>query len=573
MKRTFLGCGASSCSSEAALGPCGMQGQQLRRIVLLVVLFGLGVLLTGNVSFDSGSPAGAIAGSPSATASEPSVIDRSTLDNVLAGLERLPSSVVAASDVIGADRWQAAGFTGYGVRVAIVDTGFDGYPAQLGDTLPVEVRARSFRADGRLETGSEHGTLAARIIHSIAPRAELYLANFSTVEEFSNLVAYLQSEQVQVVSFSLGFVHNGPGDGTGAVNEIISRSVASGQLWTVAAGNWAQQHWAGAFTDRDGNSIHDFAPGVEDNGRSYQAGDLITVSLRWDDSWGFACTDYDLEVFGPDGALAAASRGSQTCIGNPVESLQVLATKTGRYRVRIVQVGSSGRTPRLDLLMLGAPDRSQPLDYFVTAGSLAEPADHPGVLTVGAENPFDNALVANFSSVGPTKDGRPKPDLVAPTGRASGGEASFSGTSAATPHVAGAAALVFEAFPGASAAQVTQELRSRGAPAPGTGAGSTARTLQLGALDTVGPVLPPGDGLATLTGPILDDPGVATLQYRGPDRFPVRFSHLLRAGRPPSAFYRANAAGRFDVFIVGAPRVANSFEVFRDGDIVLAVYR
>ncbi|MBX7112538.1 MAG: S8 family serine peptidase [Dehalococcoidia bacterium] len=546
----------------------------MRRVVLLVVLLGLGVTLIGNARFDSGSSAGASEErTASSTASQAATVDRATLDSVLAGLARAPSSVIAANDAIGADRWQVAGFTGYGVRVAIVDTGFDGYQSQLGVTLPGTVHARSFRADGRLESGSEHGTLAARIVHSIAPRADLYLANFSTVEEFSNLVAYLQAEQVQVVSFSLGFVHNGPGDGTGPVDDIIGRSVASGQLWTVAAGNWAQQHWSGTFTDRDGNGINDFAPGVEDNGRAYQAGDLITVSLRWDDSWGFACTDYDLELFGPDGALAAASRGSQACLGNPVESVQVLATKTGRYRVRIVQVGSSGRTPRLDLLMLGAPDRSQPLDYFVTAGSLAEPADHAGVVTVGAENPFDNALVANFSSVGPTQDGRPKPDLVAPTGRATGGEVTFSGTSAATPHVAGAAALLFEALPGAGAAQVAQELRTRGGAAPAGGTGSTARSLQLGGLEGVGPVLPPGDGLASLVGPTPEGPGVATLQYRGPDQFPARFSHLLLGGRSPSAFYRANAAGRFEAFIVGAPRVADTFEVFRDGDIVLAVYR
>ena len=64
----------------------------------------------------------------------------------------------------------------------------------------------------------------------------------------------------------------------GAVDDIVSRATATGMFWSVAAGNWAQQHWAGTFTDRNGNSVHEFAPGVEELGRTYQAGDLIRVS-------------------------------------------------------------------------------------------------------------------------------------------------------------------------------------------------------------------------------------------------------------------------------------------------------
>jgi subtilisin family serine protease len=375
-----------------------------------------------------------------------------------------------------------------------------------------------------------------------------------------------------VVSFSLGFVHNGPGDGTGEVNSIVSKAVDAGMLWAVAAGNWAQQHWAGTFVDRDANLIHEFAPGVEGNARAYRAGDLVTVSLRWAEPWGFACTDYDLELFAPDGSLVQASRDSQVCAGDPVESLQILATQSGRYRARIVQSGSSGQTPRLELLMLGAPDRSQPLDYFVTAGSLAEPADHPGVLTIGAENPFNSDVVANFSSVGPTKDGRAKPDLVAPTGLATGGEITFSGTSAATPHAAGAAALLFEAYPGASAKEIARQLAERATPAEILG-GVAANKLQLGSLEAVGPTLPPGDGLAALVGDVPDGPGIAALHYRGPDGFPARFYHLIADGRRPSALYRATGDGQgFDVFILDAPRFASGFEVFNDGDIILATF-
>ncbi len=546
----------------------------MRRAILLVVLLGLGSYLIGGKTYDSNSTVAAVQ-PPIATPGSVTAADEwPTPDEVRADLQVLSSNVIAASESIGADRWQLAGFTGHDVRIAVVDTGFDGYAAQLGASLPENVHARSFRGDGRLESGSQHGTLAARIIHSIAPRAELYLANFGTVEEFEQLVAYLQAERVQVVSFSLGFVHNGPGDGTGEVNAIISQAVDAGMLWMVAAGNWAQQHWSGTFTDSDGNFIHEFQPGVEDNGRAYRAGDLITVSLRWDELWGSACTDYDLELFGPDGALVQAARNSQSCAGDPVESLQVLATKTGRYRARIVLSGSSGQTPGLDLLMLGAPDRSQPLDYFVTSSSLAEPADNPGVVTIGAENAFDTAFVANFSSQGPTKDGRAKPDLVAPTGLATGGEITFSGTSAATPHAAGAAGLLFEAYPGSSAADIARQLAERATPASLVD-GRGANKLQLGTLEDVGPVLPPGDGLASITGlpPEGAGEGVATLLYRGADEFPARFYHLIAEGRVPAAIYRARSDGQgFDAFIVDAPRFASTFEVFNDGDILFVMF-
>jgi subtilisin family serine protease len=542
----------------------------MRRVVLLVILFSLGAYLTNGKSYDS-EPAPAVeAGRATPASAVPTAADRADLADLIAGLTLAPANVIAAKEAIGADQWQMAGFTGHDVRIAVVDTGFDGYQVQLGVSLPDTVHARSFRSDGRLEAGSEHGTLAAEIIHSIAPRAELYLANFGTVEEFADLAGYLESEHVDIVSFSLGFVHNGPGDGTGQVDDVITKAVDSGQLWVVAAGNWAHQHWAGTFIDRNHNMVNDFAPGVEDNSRVYRAGDLITVSMRWDEPWGFACTDYDLELFGPDGSLVQASRNGQNCFGDPVESLQVLATKSGTYRTRIVESGSSGHTPRIDLLMLGAPDRSQPLDYYTQAGSLAEPADHPGVLTIGAEDPFGSTPVASFSSQGPTKDGRPKPDLLAPTGVATGGEQTFSGTSAATPHAAGAAALLLEAFPGSTAPQIMQQLRDRATPpaAPNEGAGM----LELGSLNDVGPVLPPGDGLASLTGSIPSGAGTATLRYSGPDGFPARFAHLILEGREPVVYYRAASDGHFDAFVVDAPRYASSFEVFNNGDIVLAQF-
>ena len=486
-------------------------------------------------------------------------------------LPLLSSAAVSAAEAIGASRWRSAGFTGYGVRVAVVDFGFAGYEAFRGDGLPANVRVRSFRADGDISGGHEHGTLSARIVSSIAPDAELYLVNFSTVSELSALVDYLIAERMQVVSFSIGFAHNGPGNGTGTVDDIVSRATSKGMFWSVAAGNWAQQHWAGTFTDRNGNSVHEFTAGVEDIGRSYRAEDLIVVSIRWDDPWGAACNDYDLELLGPDGSLVRASRGVQNCKGDPVEGIQVLATRDGRYRARIIR--ASGAPKRVDLLMLGTPDRGDPVDFPVTAGSIAEPADHRGVFTVGAASTTAADQAARFSSRGPTSDGRVKPDLISPTGPPS--DAPFGGTSAAAPHAAGAAALLLDALPQATAAELGRELRGRAQrlPASALEAEVGAGLLDLGGLANVGPLLPPDAQRARLTDITPPNAPVGVFRYRGPSAYPARFLRLLMPGRAPEAVYRLDLSrGRFDTFVPRAPGVANSFDLVADGDLLFMIF-
>lgn len=88
------------------------------------------------------------------------------------------------------------------------------------------------------------------------------------------------------------------------------------------------------------------------------------------------------------------------------------------------------------------------------------------VITIGATDDTDR--IANFSSRGPTADGRTKPDIVFPgvgiiAPQAAGtrlgrvveeGYVSADGTSMATPHAAGVAALMLQANPNLSAEQV-----------------------------------------------------------------------------------------------------------------------
>jgi bacillopeptidase F len=116
-------------------------------------------------------------------------------------------------------------------------------------------------------------------------------------------------------------------------------------------------------------------------------------------------------------------------------------------------------------------------------GTIASPAGYPEVLAVGAVGA--SGAVAGFSARGPVvwtdPDGEgpaagtriAKPDLVAPgvdivSTVPGGGYAAWSGTSMAAPHVAATAALVREAAPGLSPAEVMDVLRrtvvDRGAP-------------------------------------------------------------------------------------------------------------
>jgi serine protease AprX len=98
---------------------------------------------------------------------------------------------------------------------------------------------------------------------------------------------------------------------------------------------------------------------------------------------------------------------------------------------------------------------------------IGPPADGFKVITVGAVDA--NGIVASWSSRGPTADGRIKPDVMArgtigtvmaEPYSTSDYRTNSSGTSFATPLVAGTAALLLQAFPTATPADIALALKS-----------------------------------------------------------------------------------------------------------------
>jgi len=396
------------------------------------------------------------------------------------------------SNFFDVQSWHDAGFRGGGVSIGIIDVEFLGYRDLLGSELPAVVAARNF-VDGEsadaLDGLTPHGAAVAEIIHDVAPDARLALARVSTPMDILDAVEWLLDEQgVDVISTSIGYFNLSPGDGTGFLAEVVQLAADSGVFWATAAGNSRQAHWGGAFTDGDGNDRLDF-PGGEINyggpasgGQAFLIGPGFTfvVFLRWDD-WTEVDQDYDLVLYrfsdgewrqqsGDGGRDRQQGRNGQF----PVETASISTHGDPApygFQVRRNRGDRPVNFEATALLVISETESSLvPLNDRLEMRSLVNLADAPAAITVAAIEAAQPFVQEDFSSEGPANGpggsaagGFVKPDIGAYDGvsTASFGERSFYGTSAATPHVAGAAALVLSAHPDWSPQQIRDFLSQR----------------------------------------------------------------------------------------------------------------
>ena len=392
----------------------------------------------------------------------------------------------------GALTWHRSGLRGAGAKVAVIDLGFRGWrDSRRNGDLPASTVAVDFCSgglDGPIAVN--HGTAVAEIVAEMAPAARVYLICAQTVAALGQAKDYARAQGIHIVNHSASWFNVGRGDDTGGLDTptgIVADARAAGILWVNAAGNRAQQHWSGTFSDLDADSWTEFAPGDEGNTILLGANQQTCVALRWD-SWPVTALDYDLYLTRANGTTVASSNTEQSGTQPPTELLcHVNTTGVAQlYAIGIRRHNAPDPSPRFDLFVYPSPN----LEYQVAEGSVTEPGSSSFALAVGAVCWRTSGLEA-FSSRGPTIDGRMKPDLTGPDWVSSfsygpfsgcGADTGFAGTSAAAPHVAAAAALVKGANPsfGPNELQAYLESHAIDLGAPGRDGTYGAGKLALG---------------------------------------------------------------------------------------------
>lgn len=385
-----------------------------------------------------------------------------------------------------------------------------------GDLTPVDVLEQ--------ETGGEaedEGRGMTQIVHDLAPAANLAFASaFNGELAFAKNVEDLATAGANVIADDVFYLEE-PFFQDGPVAVAANEAVEAGATYFSAAGNdnlidseghdiasWETPEYrdtgscpavVAGLAGANGTHCLDFDPGSQTDktfGIKVEPGAELIVDLQWDEPWNGVSTDLDAFLLDANGNLIEGA--TQDNINNSQKPVEVIewANKSNSLRtVQLVVNRYSGGSPRLKFALVengaGVSDTEYPRSTGedVVGPTVFGHSGAAGAISVGAV-PFNGgANPEEYSSRGPLRhDFGPvngvvaaaplpsteilsKPDLAATDcGQTtffaffSGGGWHFCGTSAAAPHAAGVAALMLNAEPAATPAEVRAALLASAVP-------------------------------------------------------------------------------------------------------------
>ena len=345
------------------------------------------------------------------------------------------------------------------------------------------------------------------------------------VDGLAYLFALAETEKMDAVSINVSLGTNGGAhDGSEMVSRWIDSAVNSpGRAVTVAAGNSGQE--APAYE----GDLNIWSGRVHSSGRLQAAelrrdlewvvvgNGLEDVSENELEIWYGAQDEFDVELFTPSGRrIGPISPGQRvenllledrTVVSiynllsdpkngdnrisiylSPYMGKQIVGIKAGSWKVRLIgkvvrngaynawiERDDPGRIGRLSKTQWRLPSFFGP-KTFVDESTLSSLACGPRVIGVANLDEV-RELLNSSSSQGPTRDKRMKPEIAAPGTRivaACGFDPKvkwieMTGTSMASPYVAGVVGLMLSLNPKLTAAQITGIIQRTSRPLPGTG--------------------------------------------------------------------------------------------------------
>lgn len=387
-------------------------------------------------------------------------------------------------EISNTDLLHDIGLTGKNVTIAVIDSQFnvdnDKFGGQVVGTIGDDSNFFDEDDDDDDRLGN-HGTATAEIVADMAPDADLVLAanlgSFTIGKILDELEDHDNNDwdRVDVATHSISYPMSTRIDGKDSRSVRIQDFTDDGRLFMTSSGNEANGgNWDGEFLDSNNNDLMEFDDdGTErfalektwDPSDDEEVTDATgTIEVHWDEDWDVDDEEYEVRLYdAPSGGNELDS--SQT--NNPHETIDVPSGDAEKVYLEIENIDATGTEhfdiwPRGDLnLTESTPERS------VTIPGVSQ---DPNTLAIAAVQATSAGRMSNaedlksYSSRGPTQDGRRGVDLAAASfvSQLDPQNDHFNGTSASTPHVGGAATVLFDPSIGASNDEIRQALFDAG---------------------------------------------------------------------------------------------------------------